>query len=242
MTTKSSVSGQDPYGFRARFRNASVEELVQAFNDDVGKPGWVSARGSFHVALREAFLATGLDCSSFIGAEQRSGSVGGRIRLEGRRLVTIADTARSRPPAQALFDDGLSLADKKDVVIAALRSKAPNADGLCAELFDQLVESGMDLDHIEVGSIVEWDELDRDGRPAAIRDKISAGLESSEATFYRLLDLRDSKGRRAYLVGLSSGEGEELNWRFVGIFLSLRKAKAAVRRVGIVSFGQRRPS
>ena len=96
LTTKSSVSGQDPYGFRARFRNASVEELVQAFNDDVGKPGWVSARGSFHVALREAFLATGLDCSSFIGAEQRSGSVGGRIRLEGRRLVTIESYRESR--------------------------------------------------------------------------------------------------------------------------------------------------
>ncbi len=56
----------DEYGFEKRFKSYDVEELITTFNADVGNPGWVRARGVFHNPLRKAFLATGLDCSSFI--------------------------------------------------------------------------------------------------------------------------------------------------------------------------------
>ncbi len=56
----------DEYGFRARFRTHSADELITAFNSGVGCHAWVHARGVFLCALRDALLATDLDCSSFI--------------------------------------------------------------------------------------------------------------------------------------------------------------------------------
>ena len=46
------------------FSGYRVEQLIEYFNSDCGSRGWVSARGRFLVALRSAFLATGLDCSA----------------------------------------------------------------------------------------------------------------------------------------------------------------------------------
>ncbi len=59
-------TADDVYGFRARFRTRSVDELIAAFNSEVGSRAWVHARGVFLCALRDALLATDLDCSSFI--------------------------------------------------------------------------------------------------------------------------------------------------------------------------------
>jgi len=59
-------TGVDEYGFGARFRASSVDELVAAFNSSVGSIAWVRARGVYLIALRDALLATDLDCSSFI--------------------------------------------------------------------------------------------------------------------------------------------------------------------------------
>ncbi len=56
----------DEYGYRARFRTHSIDELIAAFNPEVGSRAWVHARGVCLVALRDALLATDLDCSSFI--------------------------------------------------------------------------------------------------------------------------------------------------------------------------------
>lgn len=56
----------DEYGFRQKLREKTVEGLVAAFNHEVGSRAWVSARGVYLIALRDALLATGLDCSSFI--------------------------------------------------------------------------------------------------------------------------------------------------------------------------------
>jgi hypothetical protein len=56
----------DQYGFRQQFREDTVERLIAAFNHEVGKRAWVSARAVYLIALRDALLATGLDCSSFI--------------------------------------------------------------------------------------------------------------------------------------------------------------------------------
>jgi hypothetical protein len=44
----------DQYGFRQRFRESSVEELIATFNSGVGVHAWVSARAAQLVALRDA--------------------------------------------------------------------------------------------------------------------------------------------------------------------------------------------
>ena len=52
--------------FRERMGNYSIDELVEIFNYEQPKQVWVSARGRYLVALREAFLASNYDCSTFI--------------------------------------------------------------------------------------------------------------------------------------------------------------------------------
>jgi hypothetical protein len=98
------ADADDEYGYRARFRDAAVEELIAAFNHDVGNPGWVRARMHFLGALREAFLATGLDCSSFVDAG--SMSLRRRIRHEGDRIVLVAeDLLVARPAVRSRRSD-----------------------------------------------------------------------------------------------------------------------------------------
>ncbi len=47
--------------FQKRFKAMSDKELIDAFNRDVGNPGWVSARGEYHGALRAEFENRGYD-------------------------------------------------------------------------------------------------------------------------------------------------------------------------------------
>ena len=77
----------DEYGFRGGFRNASVETLIADHNSGICCRGWVSARGHYLAALREALLATGLDCSAFIDDDGMSMDV--PVRQEGRRIVPV---------------------------------------------------------------------------------------------------------------------------------------------------------
>lgn len=77
----------DEFGFRARFRHAPVKKLIAAYNSGVGSTAWVRARGEYLFALREALLATGLDCSSFISDDGMSMNV--PVKLKGRRIVPI---------------------------------------------------------------------------------------------------------------------------------------------------------
>ena len=65
------------------------EQLVEAFNKDVGKHSWVRARGVFHQNLREAFEQAALDLSDIRVAHGIS--LASRIRLEGNRVVRIDD-------------------------------------------------------------------------------------------------------------------------------------------------------
>lgn len=39
------------------------QELIDRFNNDVGNPGWVRARGEFHLAMFEEFEKRGIDYS-----------------------------------------------------------------------------------------------------------------------------------------------------------------------------------
>ncbi|MBI31090.1 MAG: hypothetical protein CMB72_00555 [Euryarchaeota archaeon] len=68
------------------------------FNNDVVNPGWVSARGRFHEALRKKFLNSNYDCSEFIkyqellpGKSFLTMSLRQKIRIEGIKIVQIND-------------------------------------------------------------------------------------------------------------------------------------------------------
>ena len=85
-------TASDKYGFYERFRTYSVEQLIERFNQDVGVTAWVSARAEFLFAIRDAFLATGLDCSSFL-----AGGVSTRDLIE-RRGDAIVQNRDIEPP------------------------------------------------------------------------------------------------------------------------------------------------
>jgi hypothetical protein len=76
--------------YRRRLTGRPIAELIDLFNREVGINAWVRARGEYLVALREALLATGLDCSTFI--DDRTIAMSRRIRQEGQGLVPIEDT------------------------------------------------------------------------------------------------------------------------------------------------------
>jgi hypothetical protein len=75
--------------YTAKLADKSIEELVHAFNSDQPSQGWVSARGRFLGALRQAFLDTEIDCSSFISENGMSLSY--PIRLEGNIIFQVND-------------------------------------------------------------------------------------------------------------------------------------------------------
>ena len=81
--------------FYINYSAKSLDDCIIRFNDDVGKDGWVSARGSMLRALMEIFLESGLDCSDFIEKihhgekEYDRMSVSKRIRIEGDKIVQI---------------------------------------------------------------------------------------------------------------------------------------------------------
>jgi hypothetical protein len=77
----------DEYGFREHFRNASVATLVSAYNRGIGCRAWVSARGYYLVALRQALLATGFDCTSFIDHDGMA--MDAPVKLRGREIVRV---------------------------------------------------------------------------------------------------------------------------------------------------------
>ena len=56
----------DENEFRERMGKYSISELVEIFNIEQPKQVWISVRGRYLVALREAFLETDYDCSTFI--------------------------------------------------------------------------------------------------------------------------------------------------------------------------------
>lgn len=97
---------RDQYGFNERFERSSIDELVQAFNREVGSRAWVGVRAVYLDALMRALLARGVDCSDVI----QGGSIhlSQRVRLDGRRLVidpalsVIADATASHVAAGAL--------------------------------------------------------------------------------------------------------------------------------------------
>ncbi len=65
--------------FRDRFRASADQELIDAFNREVDKAGWVGARGAYLAALHDEFMARGFDFSAI--GDQRALSLRRKIRL-----------------------------------------------------------------------------------------------------------------------------------------------------------------
>ena len=78
--------------FSEQFRSASIDELIETFNGDVGKAGWVSARGRFHAALAYEFRKRG-----FRTLEDGVLSLGHKLRLsdDEQSLVRVENSQDS---------------------------------------------------------------------------------------------------------------------------------------------------
>ena len=76
--------------FVERFADKTIEQLISSFNEEQPKKGWVSARGRFLSALREALLESGVDCCSFIS--DKGMSMSHQIRLEGNVIVQVSES------------------------------------------------------------------------------------------------------------------------------------------------------
>ena len=84
MTTELDRYYQD---FRQRFSQMSEEELIEAFNREVGNPGWVSVRGEYLFALQEEFARREIDFSA-IGDETRM-SLANKIGLSEKTIIVL---------------------------------------------------------------------------------------------------------------------------------------------------------
>jgi hypothetical protein len=78
--------------FAARLRGLSDQELVDLFNKDVGNPGWVAARGRFHVALKEEFTRRGFDFSAI--GNDISLSFKNKIILKGAVVQIVEESTQ----------------------------------------------------------------------------------------------------------------------------------------------------
>ena len=70
---------------REKLQKMSDEQLIDAFNEDVGNPGWVGARARFHSALREEFESRGFDFS--VIGNKNSLSFSKKVKLIGKKIV-----------------------------------------------------------------------------------------------------------------------------------------------------------
>jgi len=59
-------------------------ELIQAFNKQVGNTGWVSARGAYLAAIRKEFESRNFDYSQI--GDEMSLSLRSKIRLENLKI------------------------------------------------------------------------------------------------------------------------------------------------------------
>jgi len=71
--------------FKERFEKMSDKELVDAFNEEVGNPGWTGARGAYLAALHSEFRERGFDFSE-IGNEEEL-SLAKKVTLIVKKLI-----------------------------------------------------------------------------------------------------------------------------------------------------------
>lgn len=86
LHTKTSDEAQRLYReCKESLQKMSDEQLIDSFNKDVGNPGWVSARGRFHSALREEFENRGFDFSAI--GNKNSLSFANKVVLIDKKIV-----------------------------------------------------------------------------------------------------------------------------------------------------------
>jgi len=255
--------------FRDRFRNASPQDLVDALNREVGSSGWVTARGFYLSALREAFLATGLDCSAFIDGGM---SLRCHVRLDGNRIVPIAEAPKSTreepdsPPAgdAVVFDDAQSLIEAlirsmewgnkaktrqfgEQLVAQWSGAQGSGEDGVLRP-FDELEASDflvevLDLSPERAEEIEEGEDL-TDAEFAQLADTVEAEYFEADGSseYWDVAQIEGADGDEAYVANTIDDGGE---CTFVGVFPSLEEAKQGLQRLGYLDgddFRRRYPS
>ena len=73
--------------YRQILADYSIEELVESFNREQPIQTFVRARGKYLIALREAFLNTGFDCSTFIS--ESGMTLDYTVEISGRSVVQV---------------------------------------------------------------------------------------------------------------------------------------------------------
>lgn len=80
-----SAPDEDRYGFARRFMTCTDQELVLAYNREVGKEKWASDRLDYLSHLYKELLVRELDCSAVLNG--RSLSMQHRVALIDNKLV-----------------------------------------------------------------------------------------------------------------------------------------------------------
>ncbi len=124
--------------FADRFANATIEELIDTFNRQVGNPGWGSARAQHDSALREEFLRRYVDCSSFITESS----------INFREPIKLAEDRIVQDPSIDVYVEPVNLPAEKTVVIGRVPS-CDEGDCFVAILESEARDSATTHDAIE---------------------------------------------------------------------------------------------
>jgi hypothetical protein len=242
------------YGFKERLRGATPEDLVAILNRESRNSGWGTARGFFLSALREAFLESGLDCSSFItGNNMRL--IG--AKLEGNKVVPVATAATpSAIPQVARHDDW----DDQSLVDEVIRSLTDPHFQVPEALGQELAQRASG-DYDEVGILRPFHEVEDDidllsrllGLSAHRVEELEAGADLTALEMERFIKevgeecfqadgtnsgwgvfgIVSSSLRQGFVaVTTSGGSTDGVERDFVGVYDSPAEAKAALQRRG----------
>ena len=75
------------YEYKLEFEKMDDDELIDRFNADVGKPGWVAQRGRFHVSIHNELVRRGWDYSAI--GDSSSLSWANKIKLVNGKIAKI---------------------------------------------------------------------------------------------------------------------------------------------------------
>lgn len=85
--------------FKAQLRLLNNEEIIEAFNRQIGNNGWTSSRGSYLGALSSEFERRGFDYSS-VGNEAGL-SLANKVKIENNVIVPL--TKRKGPSVEMII-------------------------------------------------------------------------------------------------------------------------------------------
>lgn len=79
------MSNKNNYGFKESLKLLSDELLVARFNQEVGNPGWVTARGYFLSEIVALLESRGIDCKLI---KFHNGiSIQNKVKLRDKNLI-----------------------------------------------------------------------------------------------------------------------------------------------------------